>query len=143
MSDSAKVTATGDDAGGDSRGVVVVLNRDLMFGVQIGNQLRALGYEVEFRRDTALFLNAVGTTDPVPVLGIIDMSVGVDWNRIRELTAAPGGAPPLLAFGPHVDVEGRRAAKAAGVTRLVSNGEFHRDMVALVRRYARSATAAS
>ncbi len=29
------------------------------------------------------------------------------------------------------------AAKAAGVTRLVSNGEFHRNMVGLVERYAR------
>jgi hypothetical protein len=45
-------------------------------------------------------------------------------------------ATPLLGFGPHVDVDGRRAAKAAGLTRIVSNGEFHRDLVALVARYA-------
>ena len=44
---------------------------------------------------------------------------------------------PTLAFGPHVDVEGRRAAKAAGVTRIVSNGQFHSDMAGLIERYRR------
>ncbi|MDF3015147.1 MAG: hypothetical protein K0R44_372, partial [Thermomicrobiales bacterium] len=47
------------------------------------------------------------------------------------------GLAPTLAFGPHVDIEGRRAAKAAGVTRIVSNGQFHTDTVGLIERYRR------
>ena len=43
---------------------------------------------------------------------------------------------PILAFGPHKDVEGFRSAKAAGVTRVVANGEFSRSLPDLVRRYA-------
>jgi hypothetical protein len=42
---------------------------------------------------------------------------------------------PTLGFGSHVDIETRRAAKSAGVTRIVSNSEFHRDMPALISRY--------
>ena len=63
------------------------------------------------------------------------MNAGIEWAVIARVTAA--GRTPILAFGSHLDVEGRRAAKAAGVTRVLSNGDFHRDMVALVERYAR------
>ena len=118
-------------------GTIAVLNRDLMFGVRIGNTLRSLGYEVRFARDTETFAGLLQTTRPAPTLGVIDMNAPVDWALVRALVDDPETATPLLAFGPHTDAEGRRAAKAAGVQRLVSNGEFHRGMVALVRRYAR------
>lgn len=119
------------------QGVVVVLNRDLLFGVRIGNTLRSLGYVVRFGRSTDAFVDLLRSSEPAAVLGIIDMNSGVDWDRVRSWVADPTAETPLLAFGPHVDAAGRRAAKAAGVDRLVSNGEFHRGMVALVRRYAR------
>lgn len=122
------------EAGG--LGTIVVLNVDLMFGVRIGNGLRGLGYGVVFARDGGRFAELVRGTRPAPVLGVIDMNAGIDWSVIAELAADAGVATPLLAFGPHVDVEGRRAAKAAGVDRIVSNGEFHRSMVGLVGRYA-------
>lgn len=115
-------------------GVLVVLNRDLFFGVRIGNILRALGYTVEFVQTTDALVDRLRGPEPV-VLGIIDMNAGVEWDRIRSARDA-SITTPLLAFGSHLDVEGRRAAKAAGVTRVVSNGDFHRDMVHLVRRYA-------
>ena len=109
-----------------------------MFGVRIGNQLRALGYSVSFARDTVGFADLLRNAEPPPVLGIIDMNTKVDWDLVRAIAADPARVSPLLAFGPHLDIDGRRAAKAAGVDRLVSNGEFHRDMVSLVGRYARS-----
>jgi hypothetical protein len=43
---------------------------------------------------------------------------------------------PILAFGPHKDVEGFKAAKRAGVTRVVANGEFSRSLPDLAKRYA-------
>ena len=49
-------------------------------------------------------------------IGIIDMNGAVSWDVIREARSrADGGHAPTLAFGPHVDIENRRAAKAAGV----------------------------
>jgi hypothetical protein len=123
-----------DSAQPVDQGEIVVLNRDLFFGVKIGNTLRGLGYRVSFAPTTDAFVAMAH--DRTPVLGVIDMGAGVDWAAIAALTARDGKTP-LLAFGSHLDVEGRRAAKAAGVTRIVSNGDFHREMVALVRRYAR------
>ena len=134
------------DAEGDNRvsdstlpadlGEIVVLNRDLFFGVKIGNTLRGLGYRVSFVPTTEEFVTRLRTNSPPPVLGVIDMSAGVDWETIAAVVSAGAVRTPLLGFGSHLDVEGRRAAKAAGVTRIVSNGDFHRDMVTLVRRYA-------
>jgi hypothetical protein len=45
---------------------------------------------------------------------------------------------PVVAFGSHTDVDGFRAAKAAGVARVVSNGEFSRSLADLVAKYART-----
>ena len=122
-------------------GTIVVLNRDLFFGVRIGNLLRSLGYAVDFAPSTAAFVDLVRTTRPPPVLAILDLNGAVEWEPVRALAADPAVPTPLLAFGPHTDVAGRRVAKAAGVGRLVSNGEFHRDMAGLVRRYALPAPA--
>src|SRR4051794_30703375 len=112
-------------------GFIVVLKRDLFFGFKIGNILRSLGYEVAFSASTDQFVERVSAPTPAPVLGIIDMSAGVNWDEINSLSSPTSSRVPLLAFGSHLDVEGRRAAKAAGVTRVLSNGDFHRDMVAL------------
>jgi hypothetical protein len=46
--------------------------------------------------------------------------------------------PPVLGFGSHTDVETRRAAKAAGVHRIVSNGQFNADMAGYVQKYRRN-----
>lgn len=131
VADSSKVRQDGE---------IVVLNRDLFFGVRIGNLLRDAGYEVSFAQTTATFVDRVRASRPAPVLGLIDMGAGVDWDTIRTLTADPAITTPTLVFGPHKDVEGFRAAKGAGVTRVVSNGDFHRDALTLVRRYARLST---
>lgn len=115
---------------------IVVLNRDLFFGVRIGNLLKGAGYAVAFAADTAIFGDRLRQSQPAPVLGIVDMSAGVEWDAIRDLIADATVATPVLVFGAHKDVDGFRAAKAAGVTRVVSNGDFHRDTIALVKRYA-------
>jgi hypothetical protein len=127
---------TTDRMPGPDLGEIVVLNRDLFFGVKIGNVLRGLGYRVSFVQSTEAFVERLRSTETAPVLGVVDMGAGVDWAAVAAAIGGDGEAIPVLVFGSHLDVEGRRAAKAAGVRRVVSNGDFHRDMVALVRRYA-------
>ncbi|MDQ3043697.1 MAG: hypothetical protein M3R06_00910 [Chloroflexota bacterium] len=122
-------------------GDVVFLNRDLFFGVRVSNTLRELGYTVTVVPDAAAFAAKLRETIPAPLLGIIDISAGVEWSSIIGLTENDKRVP-ILAFGPHKDVEGLRSAKGAGVTRVVSNGDFHQHMVELVRRYSRPAGAA-
>lgn len=115
--------------------MVSVLNKDLFFGVKIGNQLKAEGYAVSFSATTEDF--AARVREDRPVLGLIDLNLNPDWAAVTRLVEDVGERTPILVFGSHLDVDGLRAAKAAGVRRVVSNGEFHRNMIELVRRYAR------
>ncbi len=117
----------------------IVLNRDLLFGSRIRTALRHVGLEARFVRDAGAFVEAMDQHGNEVAIGIIDMNGPVAWDVIAETLTRPGtGLPPTLAFGPHVDVEGRRAAKTAGVTRIVSNGQFHGNMAGLIERYRRA-----
>ena len=117
---------------------VVILNRDLMFGSKISSAVKIHGLTPRFVRDTAEFVVTIREASDEAVLGIIDMNGAIDWVQVAALTADPAVATPLLGFGPHVDIDGRRAAKQAGMTRILSNGEFHRDTADMIIRYARS-----
>lgn len=116
--------------------LALVLNRDLLFGSRIRSALAALGMQGRFVKDSKQF-NAVLVSDPTDIaIAVIDMNGPVEWEILREALGA-AEAPPTLAFGPHVDVEGRRAAKIAGIDRIVSNGQFDREMMPLIERYRR------
>jgi hypothetical protein len=118
--------------------LAIVLNRDLLFGSRIRSALAGVGLEAIFVANTDDFIRALNEHRESAAIGIIDMNGIVLWDLIGEtLAQSDGGLAPTLAFGPHVDVESRRAAKAAGTTRIVSNGQFHREMAGLIERYRR------
>ncbi|HEU0115192.1 MAG TPA: hypothetical protein VFQ80_10975, partial [Thermomicrobiales bacterium] len=125
-----------DQPGAKTAGIVVVLLRDVMARIRLSDVLRQLGYEARFVGDSAAFAATLTNDGGAIALGVIDMNGPVDWDAIAALADEPE-RPPLLGFGPHVDIAGRRAAKAASVDRIVANGEFHRDAATLIRRYAR------
>lgn len=121
-----------------SQGTVVILNQDLMLGIAIGNTAKALGFAVERVTQAPELIECLQQDRPDVALAIIDMNLPVDWSQIGEWIGSGIALPPILGFGPHVDIDGRRAAKQAGLTRIVSNGEFHQDMAGLIQRYARN-----
>ncbi len=117
--------------------LAVVLNSDLMFGSRIRSALTALGMEGQFYPDTSRFADGLSRHGDATALGILDMNGAIAWDMVHDALSGLSSAPPTLAFGPHVDVVNRRAAKAAGVTRIVSNGQFSADMAAIIDRYRR------
>lgn len=131
--------ATGDAANvGNApgqQGVVAVLSRDLFFGMRIRASLRPLGYTVLIANDAGAFTNMLSAEAQRPALGLIDFNQPVDWPSLVEAVAT---SIPIVAFGPHKDVDAFRAARNAGVTRVVANGEFSRTLPDLVERYARA-----
>jgi FixJ family two-component response regulator len=114
---------------------VLALVADLFFSVKLTKELRAHGFAPRILRDGAAFLAAVEAERPA--LAIIDLAARLDWGQVERL-AEEAPEVPLLVFGPHKDVDGFRAAKAAGVARVVSNSQFHREAPQLVERYARA-----
>ena len=116
--------------------VAIILNRDLLFGSRIRSALASIGLQAHFVGNAGDFVDALLEHRESASIGIIDMNGPVTWDVIRKtLDQGDLALAPTLAFGPHVDAESRRAAKAAGITRIVSNGQFHGDMVGLIERY--------
>lgn len=115
---------------------ILILNRDLFFGVRLRQALTADGWLPRLVPNAEAVVTALSERLP-PALLIVDMAALPDWSLIEQAAAATHPPTPVLAFGPHKDVDGFRAAKAGGATRVVSNGDFHRDMTGFVRRYAR------
>jgi hypothetical protein len=120
------------------RTLAIVLNRDLMFGSRMRSALASLELAARFVKSTDELTEVLGSDAAEAALVIIDMNVPIDWPAVEQAIGGASDPPPTLAFGPHVDVESRRAAKAAGITRIVSNGQFHREMADLIARYRRS-----
>ena len=118
------------------RTLALVLNRDLLFGSRIRSALTSLGLRAKFVSNAGQLLAELASSSDDVAIVVIDMNGPVDWESIRE-EQGKANSPPTLAFGPHVDVDARRAAKAAGIGRIVSNGQFDREMVPLIDRYRR------
>lgn len=116
--------------------LVLFLNRDIFFAAPVGNAVRGRGLRMRTVPDAARFAAAAGQRDEV-ILAIIDMNIltdAVDWPVIDGLIAA--GLPfPIIGFGAHTDVETRRAAKGAGLTRIYANGQFKAELDAILTRH--------
>lgn len=126
-------TTPGEDVGAS----VVVFNKDLFFGVTISNTLRTLGY-TPHRTTSTTALTEVLQSNPEAALVIVDIGAVDDWEALRTALATAADIP-TVAFGSHTNVEGLRSAKRIGITRVFSNGQFHREMGEIIPRYARSA----
>jgi CheY-like chemotaxis protein len=115
-----------------SHGRVVTLSRDVFFGMRVRTILRQLGHDLVLAKTEDEAVTAV--SQEITDLVLVDFNQPVAWESLQPVLA---GDTPVLAFGSHTDVEGFRAAKAAGVSRVVSNGEFSRRLPELLEQYRR------
>lgn len=111
---------------------VAVLTRDLFFGMRIRNALRQLGYVTLLKKSEAEFAEAMDA--PECALGFVDFNAEVDWDTIGKIVEAQPDIA-VIAFGPHTDTDAFRQARETGVTRVVSNGAFSKQLADLVERY--------
>lgn len=113
-----------------SNGTIVALSRDLFFGMRMRTIIRQLGYSIQLIKDESSLVD-VAMSD-APLLAFVDFNQSVDWDALAPLISSD---IPIVGFGSHTYVEGFRAAKAAGVDRVVSNGEFSRSLPDLIEKY--------
>lgn len=107
---------------------VLLISTDVFFGMRIRTTLKALGRGLVTAPDAAS-----ADFDNIALL-LVDMNRAIDWTAYAGVLASD---TPVIAFGSHLNVEGFRAAKAAGVDRVISNGEFTRTLPQLIRTYAK------
>lgn len=110
---------------------VLLLERDLFFSVKIRDTLRHLNYETVVARNEDDFARKLAAS--APKLAIINIATaGVAWERV--IAEARAADVPVLAFGPHVDLEAQQQARQAGANRVVSNSKLAKDLPTLVGR---------
>lgn len=117
------------------RGVIIAVVKDVFFGITVRNSIKKLNFEPQLIKSTDSLADTVAVYDPSLV--ILDLQVIEQESAWDAVTATRELDIPVLVFGPHKDVEGLRAAKAAGVSRVVANSQFHREMPVLIERYVR------
>ena len=110
---------------------VLVLERDLFFSVKIRDTLRHLNYETVVARSEDDFARKLAAS--APSLAIINIATaGVAWEQV--IARAKAADVPVLAFGPHVDLEAQQQARQAGANRVVSNSKLAKDLPVIVGR---------
>lgn len=114
---------------------VIVLSPDLFFGMRIRNAMKQMGYTTVIRESGSELADELAGGPASLVL--IDFNAPVDWATVAEAIRS-AGEMPAIAFGSHTDTDGFRQAREAGVTRVISNGAFTKQLPELVERYARS-----
>jgi CheY-like chemotaxis protein len=69
-------------------------------------------------------------------LALVDLDARLDvLAAIRALKER--GSGPVVAFGPHLDTEGRKAARAAGADRVLARSKFVLELPRLLTRTVR------
>ena len=110
---------------------VLLLERDLFFSVKIRDTLRHLNYETVVARSEEDFARKLAAS--APKLAIVNIATaGVAWEQV--IAQARAADVPVLAFGPHVDLEAQQQARRAGANRVVSNSKLTKDLPAIVER---------
>lgn len=109
---------------------IIVLSRDLFFGMRVRTVARQLGLDLTLTNDESSTVDVLAKV--APVLALVDFNQPVNWSALGPLLSS---RIPVIAFGAHTDVDGFRAARSAGVDRVVSNGELSRNLPALIAKY--------
>lgn len=107
--------------------VALLLYADLMFGVPLQNMARRAGLKPV----------AVRPGQPLPDGDVLVVDIGTrgDWEAsVRE---AVERSIRVVAFGPHMDAEGRRKAKEAGASRVLANSNMARDLPLILEEIAK------
>jgi CheY-like chemotaxis protein len=106
---------------------VLAVVTDLYFQARISAAARAAGRPVVFVTSIAQLGGRSG-----PGLALVDLDAGLDVAQtIAELRAA--GADPIIAFGPHLDTNRRKAARAAGASRVLAKSKFVNELPLILR----------
>jgi predicted metal-dependent hydrolase len=146
-------------------GTILFLSEDLLSFPGLQDLVRGMGYEL-LHIQRASELDAEGEpvdrptplTEPLtgaeagliarlsevqPALMIVDLSTQrLAWDRWIQVikTSAATRRIPIIAYGPHVQVDTLKTARSMGADLVVSRGRFHRAAPELIQEWARTSS---
>jgi hypothetical protein len=105
---------------------VIAVVTDLFFAGRIQSAASAAHVPLQFIVDLDRLPDRIGG------LVLIDLEANVDVDEAIR-AAKDRGSPAVVAFGPHVDTERRKVARAAGADRVLAKSRFVTELPSLVR----------
>jgi len=109
---------------------VVALEPDLFFAVKITDTLKRAGFQTRIARNAAAFRDYLEGEGYA--LALVNTAArGIDWQA-GVISAREVGVP-VIAYGPHVDLDTQAAARAAGATRVITNSRLA-ELPAIIER---------
>lgn len=106
---------------------MIAVVTDLFFQARISAAARAAGRRVRFVTTLGQIPESIGS-EPV----LVDLDAGLEVAAaIARLKAA--GARQVIVFGPHLDTDRRKAARAAGADRVLAKSKFVTELPAILR----------
>ena len=112
------------------RRIVLGLVTELYLGARLPSFVRAAGHEYRRAETRAELREALRSARPALV--VVDLAQ--DAGDLSEI-ARHAGEARLVAYGPLHDVEGQRAARAAGFHEVLPSIYFHRHVAELLARH--------
>lgn len=107
---------------------VVVVISDLFFMSRIASSAQAAQRTVQFLSSMSAVRAVQGFS-----LALVDLDADLDVpNAVLFLKGL--GTGPIIAFGPHVDTDGRKAAREAGADRVLARSKFATELPNLLAR---------
>lgn len=106
---------------------VIAVITDVFFQVRVAAAARAAGRTVRFSTSLDDLMQLTGAD-----LVLVDLDAHLDvLSAIRSAPRTPHTA--VIAFGPHIDTDGRKAARLAGADRVLAKSKFVTELPVLLR----------
>lgn len=114
---------------------VVCLTADIFFMPRLADAIAQQGGAPVFAEDAEALVDAVDRTFPVLVL--VDLQAAGDWaGAIQRIKNRPHSRRiPVYAYGPHVQPDALRAARAAGADHAWARSRMMKELVDVIARY--------
>lgn len=114
-----------------------VLGQNLFFLPRIMNEAEKAGLNMRLTNTEADFWKAY--EEQTPTLVLVDLEGDTEvWPAVLRELQTRETAASLVAFGPHSDTEGMELARNLGCDKVLSKGEFSRDMQQVIGEHAES-----
>lgn len=114
---------------------VLFISRDLMFGSQIDGAARRHGGTYRLTGPEQVSGLPLGDAVVILDLGVAGVEVAALVGELRGADIPPRA---IVAYAPHVHEQKLAAAREAGCDEVLTRGQFHGGLDALLQRYADS-----
>lgn len=116
---------------------IVLFTNDLMFQSRIASVVRAAGHSLVVARNVESLQQQVlqqpSLQESSPGIIVLDLAFrGLDLEGVVALARERYPSAKLVAYGPHVDVEGLQRAAALGIDEVLTRGQFDRNMATVL-----------